>query len=213
MVYKYPEAKLMIFCKAPVPGQVKTRLIPELTAEQAAEIHIELSVRTLELATQNNLCPVQLWCTPTTNHPFFMASASTYPLVLQQQQGIDLGERMHRAYCLALSACSHALLIGCDCPSLTEGDLEEALTALNQEKYCVLAPAEDGGYVLIGLNQPHPELFDNIPWGTARVLNETRARIKQFNLRYHELKEQWDLDTPKDLARYRALNLTVVVQT
>lgn len=198
----------MIFCKAPVPGQVKTRLMPELTAEQAAEIHIELSVRTLELATQNNLCPVQLWCTPTTDQPFFMASAATYPLVLQQQQGIDLGERMHRAYCLVLSTYSHALLIGCDCPSLTERDLEEALTALNREKCCVLAPAEDGGYVLMGLNQPHPELFDNIPWGTARVLNETRARIKQFNLRYHELKEQWDLDMPKDLARYRALNST-----
>jgi rSAM/selenodomain-associated transferase 1 len=208
MVYKYPDAVLMVFCKAPVPGQVKTRLMPELTPEQAAEIHIELSARTLQLATQNNLCPVQLWCMPTTDHPFFMASAATYPLVLQQQQGMDLGERMLHGYCLALGTCSQALLIGCDCPSLTERDLEEALTALNREKCCVLAPAEDGGYVLIGLNRPHPELFVNMPWGTARVLNETRTRIKHLNLRYHELEEQWDLDTPKDLARYRALNLT-----
>jgi len=59
MTYKYPNAVLMIFCKAPIPGQVKTRLIPKLTAEQAAELHIELSIKTLQRATQNNLCPVQ----------------------------------------------------------------------------------------------------------------------------------------------------------
>jgi len=97
------------------------------------------------------------------------------------------------------------LLIGCDCPSLTEQDLEEALTVLNQRRCCVLAPAEDGGYVLIGLNQPHPELFDNMPWGTGLVLEHTRTRIQQNNLDYHALNQQWDVDTPKDLAKYRAL--------
>jgi len=205
MTYKYPDAVLMIFCKAPIPGQVKTRLIPELTAEQAAELHIELSIKTLQRAVQSNLCPVQLWCTPTTDHDFFTASKAAYPLVLKQQQGADLGERMHHAFCSALADHSLALLMGCDCPSLTEQDLEEALTALNKENEIVLAPAEDGGYVMIGLNQPHPELFDNMPWGTARVLNQTRARIKHFKLRHHELNEQWDLDTPEDLKQYRTL--------
>ncbi len=156
MTYKYPDAVLMIFCKAPIPGQVKTRLIPELTAEQAAELHIELSTKTLQRAIQSNLCPVQLWCTPTTGHDFFTASKAAYPIVLKQQQGADLGERMHRAFCSALAEYSHALLMGCDCPSLTGQDLEQALTALNQENDVVLAPAEDGGYVLIGLNQPSP---------------------------------------------------------
>ncbi|MDO9424028.1 MAG: TIGR04282 family arsenosugar biosynthesis glycosyltransferase [Methylobacter sp.] len=203
MTYQYPDGVLMIFCKAPIPGQVKTRLIPELTAEQAAELHIELSVRTLQRAVQSNLCPVQLWCAPTTDHAFFAASAATYPLVLRQQQGADLGGRMHRAFCSALADYSRALLMGCDCPSLTEQDLEEALTALNQENEIVLAPAEDGGYVMIGLNRPHPELFDNMPWGTARVLAQTRNRIDRYKLRHHELSEQWDLDTPKDLERYR----------
>ncbi|WP_343034386.1 TIGR04282 family arsenosugar biosynthesis glycosyltransferase [Candidatus Methylobacter favarea] len=198
----------MIFCKAPVPGQVKTRLLPALTPGQAADIHIELTIRTLQLATQNNLCPVQLWCTPTTDQPFFMASAAAYRVVLQQQQGFGLGERMHHAFGLTLGTYSQALLIGCDCPSLTERDLEEAITALSREKCCALAPAEDGGYVLIGLNRLHPKLFADIPWGTAGVLNETRARIARFNLRCHELQKQWDVDTPKDLARYRALNLT-----
>ncbi len=210
MTYKYPNAVLLIFCKAPIPGQVKTRLIPELTAEQAAELHIELSIKTLQRATQNNLCPVQLWCSPTTDHAFFTASAATYPITLEQQQGADLGERMHHAFCSALADYSHALLMGCDCPSLTEQDLEQALTALNQENEVVLAPAEDGGYVLVGLNRPHPELFADMPWGTARVLNQTRNRIEHYKLHHHELIEQWDLDTPKDLERYRALALSAI---
>lgn len=203
MNYKYPDSVLMIFCKAPIPGQVKTRLIPELTAEQAAELHIELSTKTLQRAIQSNLCPVQLWCTPTTDHAFFATAKAAYPLVLKQQQGADLGERMHRAFCSALAGYSHALLMGCDCPSLTEQDLDLALTALNQDNEVVLAPAEDGGYVLIGLNRPQPELFDNMPWGTARVLDETRSRIARYKLHHHELCEQWDLDTPEDLERYR----------
>jgi len=205
MSYQYPDAVLMVFCKAPVAGRVKTRLTTELTAEQAMQVHVELAQRTLRLATGSRLCPVQLWCAPTTDHAFFTASAQSYPVTLMQQQGVDLGERMHNAFCRALDNYSRALIIGCDCPSLTEQDLEAAITALNQDMHCVLAPAEDGGYVLIGLNQPQPELFDNMPWGTERVLEQTRARIKRHHLRHHELKQQWDVDTPADLARYRAL--------
>lgn len=205
MTYQYPDSVLMIFCKAPIPGQVKTRLIPKLSAEQAAELHIKLSTKTLQRASLSNLCPVELWCAPTTDHLFFAESAATYPLVLKQQQGACLGERMHHAFRTALSVYSHALLMGCDCPSLTEHDLEEALIALNQESEVVLAPAEDGGYVLIGLNRPAPELFDDMPWGTKLVLVQTRNRIKQCKLRPHELSEQWDLDTPEDLERYLGL--------
>jgi uncharacterized protein len=205
MAYKYPDAVLMIFCKAPIAGQVKTRLTTDLTAEQALQVHIELTQRTLQLAIQSNLCPVQLWCTPSIDHAFFKASAQSYQIILRQQQGTDLGARMNNAFCRAFDSYSSALIIGCDCPSLTSQDLDAALIALHQENCCVLAPAEDGGYVLIGLNQPHPELFENMPWGTGLVYEQTRTRLKQYNLAHHTLKQQWDLDTPNDLARYRAL--------
>ena len=202
MTYQYPDAVLMIFCKAPLAGQVKTRLMTALTAEQSMLVHVELAQRTLQLATDSRLCPVQLWCAPTTDHAFFTASAQSYPVTLMQQQGADLGARMHNAFCRAFDNYSRALIIGCDCPSLSAQDLEAALAALNQDAQCILAPAEDGGYVLIGLNKPQPELFTDMSWGTARVLEQTRARIKQHQLRHHELKLQWDIDTPEDLARW-----------
>lgn len=205
MSYLYPDAVLMVFCKAPVAGQVKTRLMTEISAEQAVEVYIELCLKTIKLTSQNNLCPVQLWCSPTTRHLFFSAVAQTYNLALWQQQGENLGERMNHAFCTTLDTCSRALLIGCDCPSLTEQDLVQALSALDKDTNCVLAPAEDGGYILIGLTRPIPELFNNIPWGTDQVLNNTRTKLQQLNIPYQELNEQWDLDTPADLARYRTL--------
>lgn len=111
---------------------------------------------------------------------------------------------MYNTFCSSLKRYSRAVIIGSDCPSLTEHDLEQALTALDWPKSCVLAPAEDGGYVLIGLNQPQALLFDGIAWGTAQVFEQTLARVRQLNLDYFELNRQWDLDTPADLVRYRS---------
>lgn len=194
---------LMVFCKAPIPGQVKTRLIPALTGEEAAQLHSDLTEKTLQTATQNRLCEVQLWCSPSIEHPFFTMLAQTYCVGRQLQQGADLGEQMHHAFGQALARFSSAVIIGCDCPSLTRDDLEQAFRQLNRGKACVLAPAEDGGYVLIGLKEPQPALFDNMPWGTDQVLGLTRARLQSLNLDYTELNTQWDLDTVDDLNRYR----------
>jgi uncharacterized protein len=201
-MYLYPEAVIMVFCKAPIPGQVKTRLIPPLTGEQAVQLHCELVEKTLQTVTQKRLCEVQLWCSPTIDQPFFTTLAQQYSLDRQQQQGSDLGERMHHAFGLALARFNAAIIIGCDCPSLTSDDLGQALSQLTQGKSCVIAPAEDGGYVLIGLKQPQPELFVNMPWGTKAVLNTTRARLQTLALEHHELTTQWDLDRPNDLKRY-----------
>jgi uncharacterized protein len=202
-MYLFPDAVIMVFCKAPIPGQVKTRLIPPLTGEEAAQLHCELTQKTLQTATQNHLCEVCVWCSPTIDHPFFTALAQTYSVDKHLQQGADLGERMHHAFGQALAQFSSAIIIGCDCPSLTNGDLEQGLSQLTQGKPSVLAPAEDGGYVLIGLKQPQPALFDNMPWGTDEVLGLTRVRLQSLSLDYHELDTQWDLDTVDDLKRYR----------
>jgi len=205
-MYKYPEAVIMVFCKAPIPGQVKTRLVPPLTGEDAAQLHCELTEKTLQTATQNRLCEVSVWCSPTIDHPFFTRLAQTYSVDLRLQQGVDLGERMHQAFCQVLAYYRSAVIIGCDCPSLTSDDLEQTLSRLKQGKQCVLAPAEDGGYALIGLKQTQLTLFHNMPWGTDKVLGLTRARIQALNLDFHELNTHWDLDTPDDLMRYWRVN-------
>lgn len=204
MAYQHPDTVLMIFCKAPVAGQVKTRLMTEFSANQALQAHIELSLRTINLVTANHLCAIELWCAPTTGHEFFTQATQDHAVTLQLQQGIDLGERMHHALCTALNRYRKAILIGCDCPSLTPEDLQEAINSLDDEIPCVLAPAEDGGYTLLGLNKPCPELFNDMPWGTDQVLSLTRERLAKLT-RHHELKTQWDVDTPEDWARYKNL--------
>ena len=203
MPYQFPDSVLLIFCKAPIPGQVKTRLTPTLSPEQAAAVHRQLSRRTLDMATNSGLCPVHLYCSPSTDHVFFTESANCYQLTLQTQSGTDLGERMHQALCSSLEHFNHALLIGCDCPSLTSNDLKAALTALTQDHDLIIGPAEDGGYVLIGMNSPQPELFNRIPWGTPDVLQLTQRRAETLKLKSYQLARQWDVDTPADLQRWR----------
>jgi uncharacterized protein len=202
-MYPYPDSVIMVFCKAPIPGQVKTRLIPPLTGVEAAQLHCELTEKTLQTAIQKHLCEVQLWCSPIIDHPFFTSLEQLYCVGRFVQKGAGLGARMHQAFGQALARFSSAIIIGCDCPSLASADLEQALERLTQGKACVLAPAEDGGYVLIGLSQPQPTLFADMPWGTDKVLKLTRSRIQFLKLKHHELNTQWDIDTVDDLIRYR----------
>lgn len=204
--YRYPHAVLQIFCKTPQLGQVKTRLMPNLSAEEALAAHLELSRRTLNLATKNRLCPVELWCAPTMAHPFFAEATHHHDVRLCKQQGRDLGERMHHALSTGLHNYSSAVLIGTDCPSLTEQDIETAITALDYDTNVVFAPAEDGGYVLVGLNRPRPELFTEMPWGTSAVMQITRARLAAIGRPHLELAMQWDVDTAADFTRYRKLD-------
>ncbi|MGZ8908011.1 MAG: TIGR04282 family arsenosugar biosynthesis glycosyltransferase [Methylobacter sp.] len=208
MTYLFPDSILLIFCKAPIAGQVKTRLQPLLTTEQAVAAHRQLTHLTLERAFQQPLCEVQLYCVPDTRHDFFRQCAKAYPLTLTQQCGDDLGERMLRAFKEALSRYRHAILIGCDCPSLTVDDLQQALIALQNGKDVVVAPAEDGGYVLIGMNVPQPVLFESMSWGNDKVMAETRRRAAMASLDLHELAMQWDIDLPEDWIRYLSASNT-----
>jgi rSAM/selenodomain-associated transferase 1 len=203
--YRYPDSVIQVFCKAPLVGQVKTRLQPDLTAEQACLIHIELTERLLNLLHEAALSPIQLWCTPNTEFAFFQQQAKTYGLSLHQQSGQQLGARMNQALTTGLQNFKQVLLVGCDCPSLTVEDFIQAIAALKQDADVVLAPAEDGGYVLIGVKQAQSALLNDagMPWGSSQVLTLTRQRLQQLRLKVCELKEQWDVDRVEDLMRYR----------
>jgi hypothetical protein len=102
-----------------------------------------------------------------------------------------------------LKKTSHALLIGTDCPSLTRDDLREAAEGLRRGIDAVIGPAEDGGYVLIGLRRCAPELFTGISWGTGSVLHQTRLRLRDLGWKWNELSERWDVDRPEDVERLK----------
>jgi len=202
MTFLYPKAVIQVFCKAPIPGQVKTRLTPDLSADQAAQVHIELTRRTLKLVTQSSLCPVQLLCSPKTSHPFFKKMEKSYALSLLPQSSGDLGQRMYTSLISGSRNYEHIILLGCDCPSLTKDDLVNALNALATNYDVVLAPAEDGGYCLIGMNKPQADLFNNIDWGSNKVLDKTRKIILELKSNCLELNTQWDVDNYSDYLRY-----------
>lgn len=198
----FPDCVLLVFCKAPIAGQVKTRLQPGLTAEQAVAAHIQLTHLTLNRAFAQPLSDVQLYCAPDCQHAFFQECAQDYPLTLAKQEGGDLGLRMLNAFKHALSNYRHAVIIGCDCPSLTVGDIRQAFSALRNGNDVVIGPAADGGYVLIGLNEPQDVLFENMSWGTSAVASQTRQCADRNGLTVFELSQQWDVDYIEDWRRF-----------
>lgn len=198
-------ARIAVFAKAPVPGEVKTRLIDLLGASAAAELHATLVRRALATARDCGLGPVSLWCTPDTRDPFFAACASEYGAGLMLQRGGDLGERMAGAFGQLLPG-GPVLLIGSDCPSLLPEDLRAAAVEL-ATRDAVLQPAEDGGYVLVGLARRVPGLFGNVRWGEATVMRETRERLRAAGATWTEMPVRWDVDRPDDYRRLAASGL------
>jgi hypothetical protein len=199
--------RLLVFARAPVPGLVKTRLIPALGAAAAAALYGRLLERTLATACVVAPGQVELWCTPDTGAPAFAAAAERWGVSLHPQPPGDLGVRMHTALAAALDRGARALLVGCDCPALTADDLEQAFAALDADDV-VLGPAADGGYVLVGARRLSPLLFMGIDWGGPRVLRQTRARLVALGWRWHELRTLWDVDRPEDLARLAEVGLS-----
>jgi uncharacterized protein len=186
-----------IFARAPVPGACKTRLIPALGADAAARLHESLVGHALAVALASGVGKVRLWCAPDAGHPFFAQCASAHGVALAAQSDGDLGARMLAAF---EAADGPLLLMGADCPSITERHLRACARALEGVD-AVFLPAEDGGYGLVGARRPHPAIFSGIAWGTDRVMAQTRAALDREGLTWREPAVVWDVDWPADLAR------------
>jgi len=193
--------RIVVFAKAPEPGKVKTRLIPALGEAGAAALHRRLVIHSLRAAQEADLGPVELWCAPDTRHAFFAECERDFGVSLHSQCEGDLGARMRRAIETILERAKRAILVGSDIPALSAQYLRDAERALSGARDVVIGPAEDGGYVLIGLERSDPELFRDIPWGEPEVLAETRGRIAALRWRCFELPALWDVDRPEDLER------------
>ena len=193
--------------KAPVPGQVKTRLLPTLGQENATKLYRTMLRETTRNMLESQTCPVHVWCYPNVEHPDFKA-LEQQGAHLFQQQGNDLGERMHNALAHTLKTFHAALVIGCDCPLMSPVIVQTAFAELSGETFdAVLGPAEDGGYYLLGLKKPAPSLFRNVSWGTAEVFHQTQNNLDKLGWRWSELNTLWDLDRPEDFFRFQKLNL------
>ena len=228
--YGYPPAAapvpaaVAVLAKAPVAGLAKTRLIPALGAKGAARAQRQFTRQILQTARSAALGPVSLWCAPDAQHRFFRAVRPGVDLCLPQPDG-DLGHRMGVAFVYHFAGQPAAsarrpsqsqsrsqqpvplLLVGTDCPALTPGHLQQAALAL-QEHDVVLIPAEDGGYVLIGMRRWVPEVFEDITWSTNQVLTQTRQRLRDARASWKELPALWDVDEPADWNRLQSwLNL------
>ena len=198
--------KLILFARYPVPGRVKTRLIPALGAEGAAALHRRLVLRTLRTASK--ACRVL----PAESEVRFdggTEQAMSHWLgdsarFLPQGAG-DLGERMAGAFEESFRSGSTAtVIIGSDCPDLSPDAIAAAFARL-KESPVVLGPAQDGGYYLIGLSRPMPELFRGIPWGTERVLAESLAVLQRLGCKPALLDPLQDIDRPEDLPVWRRI--------
>lgn len=191
---------IAVMARAPVPGQAKTRLIPRLGAEGAARMQRWLLQRAVATALIADVGPVSLWCTPDTQHPDFRLCRAFGSVALRAQPQGDLGARMLAAVAAAPTA-SGTLVVGTDCPALTPSLLQHAADRLRRGDDAVIVPAEDGGYVLIGMRVADGRAFADIDWGSEAVLAQTRQRLSAMGWRWSELATLWDVDRPADLDR------------
>jgi uncharacterized protein len=190
---------LIVFARAPVAGQAKSRLVPALGAEGAAGLQRVLMRLALQRALAARGARVELWLAGAADEPLRRELQDLGIADRFEQRGADLGRRMAHAVDHAFARTgAPCVLIGTDCPAQTTADLEQAAAALAAHDV-VLQPAVDGGYVLIGMRRPRPALFDSIDWGGDQVCAQTRARAERQCASLLQLRTLPDLDTEADL--------------
>lgn len=203
-----PSGVLMIFTRDPVPGETKTRLIPLLGEQGAAELHDKMLSNVLEVGRKSRFEDIQLWSYSSCFNSLLENYEQKYTVQLIKQTGRNLGERMHHAFATALKNYDFAVLTGSDCPMITTTHLNNAYHSLYQGMDAVLGPSEDGGYYLLGLRQNNVALFNDIPWGGSSVADITRQRISSLAWQLDEIETLWDVDTPADYKKL--LNIETV---
>jgi len=197
----HPRA-LTIYARPPELGRVKTRLQPDLTPRQSLELYEAMLADVLErtLRAAEGSCDVFVSfsgaCAAGGELGALLASAR-----VEYQMGDDLGQRMsHTIQTRLREGYARVVLIGSDSPNLPLDYLDQAFEALAAVDV-VIGPADDGGYYLIGARRLHPRLFQRMPWGTERVMVETRERMASGRVTCHELPRWYDVDTPAAVAR------------
>lgn len=187
---------LIIFVKTPIAGEVKTRLASDIGDEKALKIYWQLVEITKKIASQFKGSKM-IWSNKNwTDHSDYWPIES---FQFHLQKGANLGEKMASAFDFHFKeGFNKLLLIGSDCPDINISVLNEAEKALDRHDV-VIGPAQDGGYYLIAMKKIHYELFENMEWSHAQVLEHTLQRAKSKSLSIHMLQNLSDLDNVADL--------------
>lgn len=186
---------LIIFARNPVLGKVKTRLAKEIGDEKALQVYLKLLEHTHKVADESD-CSKHIYYTDNLDE-FGLLDYFKFKKFLQH--GNDLGDRMMNAIINGKKdGFSKIVIIGSDCIEISKSIIEEAFTALD-EKDCVLGPASDGGYYLIGMKEIHESVFTDKKWSSEDVFLDTMLDMQQNNISYHVLQTLNDIDTKKDL--------------
>ncbi len=200
--------KLIIFTRYPEAGKTKTRLIPLLGEEKAAHLQELLTRHAVETsyqaASKNNL-NTEIHFTGPSSELMREKFGSHHEII--SQEGSDLGERMALAFQKSYEeGYRKTVIIGSDIPSLTPELIIDAFNNLDS-KDIVLGPAKDGGYYLIGLKKPVPEIFKNISWGTSTVFSKTKFKAFELGMNCHFLNTLSDIDRPEDIESWDMENI------
>lgn len=207
----YNDTVILLFAKAPTPGTVNTRLIPDIGTQAATKLQHDLIHQRLAMLKDADLCKVYLMCAPDTRHDCFVQCQQQYPIVLSEQIGSDLGERMLNGIQHALTQFKYCIVIGTDAPALDKIIISQAIDVLHKNMEVVFVPAEDGGYVLVGMQYAYDFLFQQITWGSAAVMQQSRDTLDLHHVSYQELSTCWDIDRLDDYQRYLSLQEKIYV--
>ncbi|UCD30876.1 MAG: TIGR04282 family arsenosugar biosynthesis glycosyltransferase [Desulfobacterales bacterium] len=199
-----PLAKLLVVvAKEPVPGKVKTRLFPELSPTVAADLYrCFLHDRIQEVSTINGVDRAIAYTPEDARETFMTFAAEGFELFAQR--GKHLGEKLNNIFLEKLSQGYEAVsIVDSDSPDLPKSVINESFhLLLSKQAQVVFGPCHDGGYYLVGMRRPHPELFRNIPWSTENVLPVTLEKARKMGLNVKLLSPWNDLDTFNDLLEF-----------
>lgn len=200
----HPDARLVLFTRYPVPGTTKTRLIPALGPERAADLQRQMTEYLV--AEMNRFCtqhPASLEIRYTGASKSHMQKWLPDVRTFRPQGEGGLGTRLSRAFAHGFTDGVPAMvMIGADCPGITPSILAQAFSALTEHDL-VLGPAVDGGYYLIGLRRHAPRLFRDMPWGSGALMQQTMAVARTLNLTVSLLEQLADVDRPEDVRHFR----------
>jgi len=200
-MYKYPDIRLIMMARAPVAGQVKSRLARSIGNRRAAGIHHNMVQAQISKLLAANICPLELHVCPKVQHPLFMALRRRGVVRLERQFGDNLGSRMFHAIQSGLKRADSVVLIGADVPGISVEQIRQVCELLSGKNELVIMPADDGGYGLLAMRKLDAGLFRGVNWGTHRVCQQTVRRAMQLGIRYRLFSNCNDIDYQRDLPR------------